>query len=66
MDSATLSPMLKRCSDRRDHSVAPRQPTNAHAVELTTNGRPCAAGADDPPEVVERLGVGLDELEQLQ
>jgi len=67
MDSATLSPMLKRLQAlglitrlRSDTDERTMQ------VELTTKGRTLRRQAlKIPPAVVERLGVGLDELERL-
>jgi MarR family transcriptional regulator, organic hydroperoxide resistance regulator len=67
MDSATLSPMLKRLQAlgliTRLRSATDERTMQ---VELTTNGRTLRRQAlKIPPAVVERLGVGLDELEQL-
>ena len=67
MDSATLSPMLKRLQAlgliTRLRSATDERTMQ---VELTTNGRTVRRQAlKIPPAVVERLGVGLDELEQL-
>jgi len=67
LDSATLSPMLKRLQAlgviTRLRSATDERTMQ---VELTTNGRTLRRQAlKIPPAVVERLGVGLDELEQL-
>jgi len=67
MDSATLSPMLKRLQ-ALGVITRLRRATDERTmqVELTTNGRTLRRQAlTIPPAVVERLGVGLDELEQL-
>ena len=67
MNSATLSPMLKRLQAlgliTRLRSATDERTMQ---VELTTKGRTLRRQAlKIPPAVVERLGVGLDELEQL-
>jgi DNA-binding MarR family transcriptional regulator len=67
MDSATLSPMLKRLqalgSITRLRSATDERTMQ---VDLTTKGRTLRRKAlTIPPAVVERLGVGLDELERL-
>jgi MarR family transcriptional regulator, organic hydroperoxide resistance regulator len=67
MDSATLSPMLKRLQAQglitRSRSEADERTTH---VELTPNGRNLRRQAlKVPPAVVERLGVELAELERL-
>ena len=67
MDSATLSPMLKRLQAlgvvTRSRSAADERTTQ---VELTTKGRNLRRQAlKVPPAVVERLGVQLAELENL-
>ena len=67
MDSATLSPMLKRLQAlgfiTRSRSATDERTMQ---VELTTKGRTLRRKAlTIPPAVVERLGVGLDELERL-
>jgi len=67
MDSATLSPMLKRLQAlgviTRLRSATDERTMQ---VELTTKGRTLRRQAlKIPPAVVERLGVGLDDLEQL-
>src|SRR3954447_6322550 len=67
MDSATLSPMLKRL-EVLGLITRLRSATDERTmqVELTTKGRTLRRRAlKIPPAVVERLGVGLDELEQL-
>jgi MarR family transcriptional regulator, organic hydroperoxide resistance regulator len=68
MDSATLSPMLKRLQSQglitRSRSAADERATR---VELTSDGRDLRRQAlKVPPAVVERLGVELAELEQLR
>jgi DNA-binding MarR family transcriptional regulator len=67
MDSATLSPMLKRLEAlgllTRSRSGADERTMQ---VELTTKGRTLRRRAlRIPPAVVERLGVDLAELEHL-
>ena len=67
LDSATLSPMLKRLEAlgliTRSRSTADERATD---VELTKAGVQLRRRAlKVPPAVVERLGVGLDELELL-
>lgn len=67
MDSATLSPMLKRLQTlgliTRSRSATDERTMK---VELTTRGRNMRRQAlTIPPAVVERLGVSLDELERL-
>lgn len=67
LDSATLSPMLKRLQTlgliTRTRSVADERATD---VELTEAGIALRERAlDIPPAVVARLGVGLPELEEL-
>jgi DNA-binding MarR family transcriptional regulator len=67
MDSATLSPMLKRLQAQglitRTRSVADERTTH---VELTLKGlRLRRQALTIPPAVVERLGVDLAELEHL-
>jgi MarR family transcriptional regulator, organic hydroperoxide resistance regulator len=67
LDSATLSPMLKRLEAlgliTRSRSAADERQTD---VELTPAGVELRREAlKIPPAVVERLDVGLDELEQL-
>jgi DNA-binding MarR family transcriptional regulator len=67
MDSATLSPMLKRLQAQglitRSRSEADERTTH---VELTSTGRDLRRQAlRVPPAVVERLGVELSELEHL-
>jgi len=67
MNSATLSPMLKRLQAlgliTRLRSATDERTMQ---VELTTNGRTLRRQAlKIPPAVVERLGVDLVELEQL-
>jgi len=68
MDSATLSPMLKRLQTQglitRTRSAADERTTH---VELTTQGRELRRLAlDVPAAVVEQLGVELAELEHLR
>ena len=67
MDSATLSPMLKRLQAlgliTRLRSAADERTMQ---VELTTKGRTLRRQAlKTPPAVVERLGVDLEKLEHL-
>ncbi|OBK71296.1 MarR family winged helix-turn-helix transcriptional regulator [Mycobacterium sp. 1274761.0] len=67
LDSATLSPMLKRLEAlgliTRKRSASDERATD---VELTKSGIQLRRKAlKIPPAVVERLGVGLDELEHL-
>jgi DNA-binding MarR family transcriptional regulator len=67
LDSATLSPMLKRLEVlgliTRNRSAADERATD---VELTPEGAVLRTRAlEIPPAVVARLGVGLPELEQL-
>jgi DNA-binding MarR family transcriptional regulator len=67
LDSATLSPMLKRLEAlgliTRSRSVSDERATD---VKLTRAGIQLRRRAlKIPPAVVERLGVGLDELEHL-
>jgi MarR family transcriptional regulator, organic hydroperoxide resistance regulator len=67
MDSATLSPMLKRLQAlgliTRLRSATDERTMQ---VELTTKGRTLRRQAlKIPPAVVEQLGVDLDELEHL-
>lgn len=68
MDSATLSPMLKRLQAQglisRERSAADERTTH---IELTAKGRALRTQAlKVPPAVVERLGVELAELEDLR
>jgi MarR family transcriptional regulator, organic hydroperoxide resistance regulator len=68
MDSATLSPMLKRLQAQglitRSRSATDERTTR---VELTQDGRNLRKQAlKIPPAVVERLGVELAELERLR
>jgi DNA-binding MarR family transcriptional regulator len=68
LDSATLSPMLKRLEAQglitRTRSAADERTTH---IELTPNGRSLRRQAlKVPSAVVERLGVELAELEQLR
>jgi DNA-binding MarR family transcriptional regulator len=67
LDSATLSPMLKRLDAlgliTRSRGTADERTTH---VRLTAEGVALRRHAlKIPPAVVERLGVGLDELERL-
>jgi DNA-binding MarR family transcriptional regulator len=67
MDSATLSPMLKRLQNQgmisRSRSEIDERTTK---IELTPKGRNMRKQAlKVPPAVVERLGVELSELEHL-
>ena len=68
LDSATLSPMLKRLAAQglitRTRSAADERTTH---IELTPRGRSLRRQAlKVPPAVVERLGVELAELEHLR
>lgn len=68
LDSATLSPMLKRLQSQglisRTRSAIDERTTH---VELTPQGRKLRRQAlKVPPTVVERLGVELSELEHLR
>lgn len=68
MDSATLSPMLKRLQAQdfvmRTRSSADERTTH---VELTPKGRDLRRQAlNVPPAVVEKLGVHLAELDHLR
>ena len=68
VDSATLSPMLKRLQAQglitRERSESDERTTH---VELTPKGRSLRRQAlEVPPSVVERLGVELSELEHLR
>ncbi|MDP7723199.1 MarR family winged helix-turn-helix transcriptional regulator [Mycobacterium sp. TY814] len=68
MDSATLSPMLKRLESQglitRTRSAADERTTH---IALTAQGRNLRRQAlKVPPAVVERLGVELAELEHLR
>jgi len=68
MDSATLSPMLKRLESQglitRTRSAADERTTH---IALTPRGRNLRRQAlKVPPAVVERLGVDLAELEHLR
>jgi MarR family transcriptional regulator, organic hydroperoxide resistance regulator len=67
LDSATLSPMLKRLETlgliTRTRNAADERATD---VELTAGGMALRARAlEMPPAVVARLGVGMPELEHL-
>ncbi|GLP82745.1 MarR family winged helix-turn-helix transcriptional regulator [Mycobacterium antarcticum] len=68
LDSATLSPMLKRLEAlgliTRSRSAVDERATD---VELTAEGEALRTRAlDIPPAVVARLGVDLTELEELR
>jgi DNA-binding MarR family transcriptional regulator len=68
LDSATLSPMLKRLESlgfvTRSRSAADERTIR---VELTASGAELRTRAlEIPPTVVERLGVGLAELDELR
>ena len=67
LDSPTLSPLLKR-REAAGYSTRRRDTHNERAlvIGLTTAGRALRARAEQiPPAVVERLGVTLDDLEEL-
>lgn len=68
LDSATLSPMLKRLQAQelitRTRNAADERTTH---IELTAQGRDLRRLAlEVPPTVVEKLGVQLSELEHLR
>jgi DNA-binding MarR family transcriptional regulator len=68
LDPATLSPLLKRLEAtgylRRERN---RRDERALAVDLTAEGRALRRQAlKVPPEIVQRLGMDLDELTELQ
>jgi MarR family transcriptional regulator, organic hydroperoxide resistance regulator len=67
LDSATLSPMLKRLETlgliARSRSRADERATDVNLTKAGTQLRRRALKI--PPAVIERLGVGLDELEHL-
>jgi DNA-binding MarR family transcriptional regulator len=67
MDSATLSPMLKRLEAQELITRSPRAADERTTdVELTTKGRDLRRQAlKIPPAVIDRLGVELEELEHL-
>ncbi len=67
LDSPTLSPLLKRL-EAAGYITRRRDTHNERAlvIGLTTAGRALRARAEQiPPAVVERLGVTLDDLEEL-
>lgn len=67
LDSATLSPLLKRL-EALGYLTRTRSPQDerAMALTLTPTGQALRAQAETiPPAVVERLGVGIDELMDL-
>ncbi|MGV9634019.1 MarR family winged helix-turn-helix transcriptional regulator [Nocardia rhamnosiphila] len=67
LDSPTLSPLLKRL-EALDYITRTRDPRDERnlVIDLTPAGRALRAEAEKiPPAVVERLGVGLDDLEEL-
>lgn len=67
LDSPTLSPLLKRL-EAAGYITRRRDARNERAlvIDLTAAGRALRAQAEKiPPAVVERLGVTLDDLEQL-
>ncbi|WP_040836157.1 MarR family winged helix-turn-helix transcriptional regulator [Nocardia brevicatena] len=67
LDSPTLSPLLKRL-EALDYITRTRDPRDERnlVIDLTPTGRALRAEAEKiPPAVVERLGVGLDDLEEL-
>ncbi|GGK90558.1 MarR family transcriptional regulator [Nocardia jinanensis] len=67
LDSPTLSPLLKRL-EGLDYITRARDPRDERnlVVDLTSTGRALRAEAEKiPPAVVERLGLGLDDLEEL-
>ncbi|MFQ6227537.1 MarR family winged helix-turn-helix transcriptional regulator [Nocardia sp. NPDC002869] len=67
LDSPTLSPLLKRL-EALDYITRTRDPRDERnlVIDLTPAGRALRAEAEKiPPAVVERLGMGLDDLEEL-
>ncbi|MBU3065310.1 MarR family transcriptional regulator [Nocardia sp. NEAU-G5] len=67
LDSPTLSPLLKRL-ESAGYITRRRDARNERAlvIDLTAAGRALRARAEQiPPAVVERLGVTLEDLEQL-
>ncbi|MEV0104829.1 MarR family transcriptional regulator [Nocardia sp. NPDC050799] len=67
LDSPTLSPLLKRL-EALDYLTRTRDLRDERnlVIDLTPAGRALRAEAEKiPPAVVERLGVGLDDLEEL-
>ncbi|WP_067857188.1 MarR family winged helix-turn-helix transcriptional regulator [Nocardia shimofusensis] len=67
LDSPTLSPLLKRL-EALDYITRTRDPRDERnlVIDLTPTGRALRVEAEKiPPAVVEKLGVGLDELEEL-
>ncbi|MBF6353750.1 MarR family transcriptional regulator [Nocardia higoensis] len=67
LDSPTLSPLLKRL-EALDYITRTRDPRDERnlVIDLTPTGRALRVEAEKiPAAVVERLGVGLDELEEL-
>lgn len=68
LDSPTLSPLLKRL-ESAGLITRRRDPGNERTlvVDLTEAGRALRREAERiPPAVVDRLGVGLDHLEELR
>ncbi|WP_028474931.1 MarR family winged helix-turn-helix transcriptional regulator [Nocardioides alkalitolerans] len=68
LDPGTLSPLLKRL-EAAGYLRRERDPDDERtlAVVLTDEGRALRTEAEKiPPAVVERLGMGLDELRDLQ
>ncbi|NKX87141.1 MarR family winged helix-turn-helix transcriptional regulator [Nocardia coubleae] len=68
LDSATLSPLLKRL-ESAGLLTRRRDPNNERTllIDLTAAGRALRTEAERiPPAVVERLGVSLAELEELR
>ncbi|MEV0687271.1 MarR family transcriptional regulator [Nocardia sp. NPDC050378] len=68
LDSATLSPLLKRL-ESAGLITRRRDPNNERTllIDLTATGRALRTEAERiPPAVVERLGVSLAELEELR
>lgn len=67
LDSPTLSPLLKRL-EALDYITRTRDSRDERnlVIDLTPAGRALRADAEKiPAAVVEKLGVGLDELEEL-
>jgi DNA-binding MarR family transcriptional regulator len=67
LDPGTLTPLLKRL-EAAGYLVRRRDPADERslAVTLTPAGRALRSGAERiPPAIIDRLGMGLDELQQL-
>jgi MarR family transcriptional regulator, organic hydroperoxide resistance regulator len=67
LDPATLSPLLKRL-EGSGLITRQRHPDDERALAVTLTGPGGALRAkalDVPPQVIERLGMGIDELQEL-